>query len=216
MAAFSLTYNNIIDSSLKHIYSGNPTNGTITRTMSGDLPPVKKDEHYIPPNERFLLRQSQFWPRWNSSLPRAPAFRTLPKREITHLVDRLSTPIQRHTELKPDGLPNQHANRSKYSQALEHTAVTSHLPTVSSNIRQRIQEGRKKGKFPDIRNCCDRFGTKPSQRYTAPRYDLWGPYHLIIPITAANTHVIHSIGSERIWKSSCLIIYGQCMLKIMK
>lgn len=172
MAAFSLTYSNILDSSLKHIYSGNPTTGTITRTVSGELPQVKKDEHHIHPQERFMLRQSQFWPRWNSSLPRAPAFRALPKKDINHLVDRLSTPIQRNTEFKSEGLPTQHVNRSKYAYALEHTTVTSHLPTVSSNIRQKMQEGRKRGTFPDIRNCCDRFRTKPSQRYAASRYSL--------------------------------------------
>lgn len=170
--AFSLTYSNILGSSLKNIYSGDPATGTITRSVSSDTPLVSKEDQCISPSERFQIRQSQYWPRWNSPLPRAPAYRSLPHSDVSRIVDRLSTPINRDLGRISLAAPTPRARQSKTSRKFERSTVTSQLPTVSSVIRQKIREGYRSGNPPDIRHSCDRFGTKVSQRYARPRYSL--------------------------------------------
>lgn len=170
--AFSLTYSNILGSSLKNIYSGDPATGTITRSVSRDNPPVSKEDQCISPSERFQIRQSQYWSRWNSPLPRAPAYRSLPQSDVSRIVDRLATPINREAGNKSTTASTPRTKQSKTSRKFERLTVTSQLPTVSSVIRQKIREGYRSGNPPDIRHSCDRFGTKVSQRYARPRYSL--------------------------------------------
>lgn len=165
MAAFSLTYCHILDSSLKNVYSGEPSKGTITRTLSRNNT-FSEGDRQSTPSERFRIRQSQYWVRWNSPLPRAPAYRCLSQKDVNRIVERLCSPTRKEAKLRKEITPC--ARHSRVSKRFEHT-TTSQLPTVCSTIRQKIREGCRTGNLPDIRNSCDRFGTRLSQRYAPPR-----------------------------------------------
>ena len=166
MAAFSLTYSHILDSNLKNVYSGEPSKGTITRTLIRNNTFFEGDGQSTP-SERFRIRQSQYWVRWNSPLPRAPAYRCLSQKDVNRIVERLCSPTRKEAKLRRE--ITLCAPHSRVSKRFEQHTTTAQLPTVCSTIRQKIREGYRTGNLPDIRNSCDRFGTRLSQRYAPPR-----------------------------------------------
>ena len=92
--AFYLTINGIGDKCIKHIYSGSPRNA-LFRSHTEDLPSMQHGYYHVTAEQKFNVSQRTFFSQYKTTLPRAPAYRILPKKKINEIVARLYLPPRR-------------------------------------------------------------------------------------------------------------------------
>ncbi|XP_041371192.1 uncharacterized protein LOC121384733 [Gigantopelta aegis] len=94
MAQHSLTFNDILAKNVRHVYSGLPTEIRFRRPKHQHALELHQRiyEEQTRPPDRFQLRVQEYLPRFNISLPRAPAFRQVSQSEMKDIVFRVSKP----------------------------------------------------------------------------------------------------------------------------
>ncbi|XP_012939854.1 uncharacterized protein LOC106012206, partial [Aplysia californica] len=90
--SFSLTFHEILDHNIRHVYSGVPLQ--LTYRHSSEYPNMdqlrqKRDNQTLKNN---VLRTSEYTAEYKCLIPRAPAFRLLSRHEVEQMVSRLTRP----------------------------------------------------------------------------------------------------------------------------
>ena len=171
---FYLTTQNISDNCLRNIYSGIPNTRVFSRSSNQDHPSMQYGYNHVTAEEKFDYTQRVFFTKYDMSLPRAPAYRAMPRKKIDKIVERLYSPPKRSKTPGQDS-PKPKTNHSllkkrKKSARPKSVESTHGNDTVCSSVRKMFSEHRNRPQtVPDLSNSCERFGVPPSERYFRSR-----------------------------------------------
>lgn len=95
--AFNLTYHNILNNNIRHVYYGKPL--SLHYRQSSEYPNMdqlrKRREDQLLKN--YVLRMSEYWSDYHCLIPRASAFRVLSRHLVDDIVKRLYEPPPTNT-----------------------------------------------------------------------------------------------------------------------
>ncbi|XP_071096390.1 uncharacterized protein [Haliotis cracherodii] len=144
--AFSLSLQTILDSNIRHIYSGKPMN--MAYRHSKEYPNMdqlrqQKDNQYL---KDYVLRVSEYRADYHCLVPRAPAFRILSRHEVDDIVERLHQPRSRKED-KDDQNPQGQGEKQVSKEEME--AITERLyGNVTKATTVRVNQTREAGHPP--------------------------------------------------------------------
>lgn len=127
----------------------------------------------FPPILRTCDLNLEYVREFKIKIPKAPAFRTLQKREVTEIVQRLSSPaIAIKRTCKMSGF--ERSKTFSFSEDEKFSTLRINQPTVSSYIRFQLRPGRENGiKLENIQTACDKYIRHPPQGYIQAKYRNW-------------------------------------------
>jgi len=90
--SFSLTFHEILDNNIRHVYSGIPLN--LTYRHSSEYPNMDqlRQSRANQMMKNAVLRTSEYNAGYKCLVPRAPAFRLLSRHDVDEIVARLTRP----------------------------------------------------------------------------------------------------------------------------
>ncbi|XP_025113130.1 uncharacterized protein LOC112575464 [Pomacea canaliculata] len=164
--AFSVSYHDLLDKNIRHIYSSLPSN---IRFRSEPIPGVTLNPHHgcLSLHSHQNLQQSRvpallrrrLWAYsqdYGVTLPRAPAFRLMSTNEVKAIVDRVSKPtnsqqrplcvcrremLRQHWERCPSCHAASHGRRCSSKQEMSDLTARVSRPTHSARVRYELREG---------------------------------------------------------------------------
>jgi hypothetical protein len=177
--AFSTTHQRILDSNIRHLYSGLPTEIRLRKPgFKHILDPVareREDKNRV--TRKFLCRYLEYNPKYDIEIPRAPAFRIVTRQQANAIVERVSRPTT-SCKLKRDTCSREHRRQQKDMCADCELNVISRpvsrkemrdinrrlmTPTIATNVRNSTRPYQD-FVLSNVTDACEREARPVSQR----------------------------------------------------
>lgn len=179
MMAFSTTHQRILDSNIRHLYSGLPTEKRLRKPGFKHIldPVARAREDQNRTFRRFLDKYLEYNQEYDIEIPRAPAFRLVTRQQADDIVARVSRPTT-SCKLKRDICPREHRRQLKdlcadcelntISRPVSRRQLSEinrrlMTPTIATNVRNSTRPYQE-FVLTNVTNACEREARPVSQR----------------------------------------------------
>lgn len=177
--AFSTTHQRILDSNIRHLYSGLPTEIRLRKPGFKHIldPVARAREDQNRTFRRFLDKYLEYNQEYDIEIPRAPAFRLVTRQQADAIVERVSRPTT-SCKLKRDICPREHRRQLKdlcadcelntISRPVSRRQLSEinrrlMTPTIATNVRNSTRPYQE-FVLTNVTNACEREARPVSQR----------------------------------------------------